>query len=148
MSLIKRDDGLLPSFSGWFNEPFFRDFFGNNMQRYSSSGSTLPSANVKETKDDYRIELAAPGMSKEDFKVSLEGDVLSISSEKTEESNNEDENYSRKEFSYQGFYRSFQLPQAAEPEKVAAKYKDGILHITIPKKEEAKKKEPRMIQIS
>jgi HSP20 family protein len=149
MSLMKRDEGFLPAFSGWFNDPFFRDFFGGGLQNYSPIRTTLPSANVKETKDDYKIELAVPGMSKEDFKVSMDGDMLSISSEKTEESGDQsEENYNRREFSYQSFYRTFRLPKASESDKIQAKYKDGILHVTIPKKEEAKQKEPRLIEIS
>lgn len=149
MALIKRDEGFLPAFTGWFNDPFFHDFFGGNRPRYASPRTTLPSANLRETKDDYQIELAAPGMSKEDFTVSLDGDVLSISSERSEESGkNDDENYSRKEFSYQSFYRSFQLPQAADSGKVTAKYRDGILQVVVPKKEEAKEKTPKTIPIS
>lgn len=150
MAIMKREEGFLPAISDWFREPFFRDFFGGNVQPFSSSRSTLPSANLKETSDDYQIDLAAPGMSKEDFKISLDGEMLSISSEKSEESSDggDDGNYSRKEFSYQRFYRSFQLPQAADADQVKAKYQDGILHLSIPKKEEAKKKRPRTIQIS
>lgn len=95
----------------------------------------MPSVNLSETDSEYQIDLAAPGMKKEDFKVEIEDKTISIASEKEErfEENNENENYTRKEFNYSSFRRSFHLPDAAEKEKIDAVYRDGILRITIPK---------------
>jgi HSP20 family protein len=111
----------------------------------------LPSVNIAETNDSFNIEVAAPGMKRDDFKVELDNNVLTISSEvenKKEEKDKEG-NYTRKEFSYQSFQRSFALPEnKVEGEKIAARYADGILHITVPKKEEAKVKPARKISIS
>ncbi|HEV2831196.1 MAG TPA: Hsp20/alpha crystallin family protein, partial [Hanamia sp.] len=96
------------------------------------------------------VEVAAPGMSKKDFKVELDGNTLTISSEKSrEEENKEDERYSRKEFSYQSFQRTFTLQKdVVDIDKIEAKYENGLLYLVIPKKEEAKQKAPRLIEIS
>ena len=94
--------------------------------------------------------MAAPGMNKNDFKVELNGNSLIITSEKNfEEETKEDERYTRKEFSYQSFQRTFQLAKdVVDAEKIQARYENGVLHLIIPKKEEAKQKPPRMIQIN
>lgn len=104
-------------------------------------GSNLPSVNLKETDNKLEVELAAPGMKKEDFKVEIDNNMLMISSEKQEEKKEErkKDNYLRKEFSYQSFYRSFYLPEYIDENKVEASYKDGILHVAIAKKEGVKK---------
>jgi HSP20 family protein len=96
------------------------------------------------------VEVAAPGMSKKDFKIELDGNALTISSEKTNrQEDKEDEKYTRKEFSYQSFYRTFTLPkEVVDVDKIEAKYDNGLLHLLIPKKEEAKQKPPKLIQIS
>jgi HSP20 family protein len=106
--------------------------------------------NIKETNDAFDVEVAAPGMKKDDFKVELDGNMLTISSEKTDEANEkEGERYSRREFSYQSFQRTFQLPKdVVDSDKIEARYENGLLHLVIPKKEEAKQRPPRMIQIS
>ena len=106
--------------------------------------------NIKETADNFVVEVAAPGMTKKDFKIELDGNMLTISSEKSDQrEENEDEKYTRKEFSYQSFYRTFNLPkEVVDAEKIEAKYENGLLHLMIPKKEEAKQKPPRLIQIS
>jgi len=93
--------------------------------------------------------MAAPGMNKEDFKVELDGNVLTISSEKQNENEVKDgERYSRREFSYQSFQRSFQLPkEVVDADKIEAKYENGVLKLVVPKKEEAKPRPPKTIQI-
>ncbi|HEV8285789.1 MAG TPA: Hsp20/alpha crystallin family protein [Chitinophagaceae bacterium] len=152
-SLIKKNRSLLPSFSRFWDED---DFFNRGMMNwglsnFADSGSTLPAVNIKETENSYEVEMAAPGMKKEDFKIELENNILTISSEKTEEreEGDEKEKYSRREFSYQSFQRSISLPkEVVDEEKIKAHYKDGMLHLTIPKKEEAKQKPPRKIQIA
>jgi len=153
MSLIKRNKSLLPSFSRlWDDDDFFnRGLMNWGVSNFSDAGSTLPAANIRESEDSYEVELAAPGMKKEDFKIELDNNMLTISSEKTEEYDEENakEKYSRKEFSYQAFQRSFNLPkEVVDEEKIKAHYKDGVLHLTIPKREEAKQKPPRKIQIA
>jgi HSP20 family protein len=152
MSLIKRNKNLLPSFSRiWDDDDFFnRNLMNWGVSNFSDAGSTLPAVNIRETEDSYQVEMAAPGMKKEDFKIELDNNMLTISSEKSEEyEENEKEKYSRREFSYQSFQRSFSLPkEVVDEEKIQARYKDGMLYLTIPKKEEAKQKPPRKIQIA
>jgi len=149
-SLIKRNRNLFPSFSRFWDDD---DLFNRNMSNWGVSNysdTTLPAVNIRETKDSYEVEMAAPGMKKEDFKIELDRNILTISSEKTEEyeEQGEEEKYSRKEFSYQSFQRSFSLPkEVVDEDKIKAQYRDGVLHLTIPKKEEAKQKPPRKIEI-
>jgi HSP20 family protein len=111
---------------------------------------SMPAVNIRESDEEYAIEVAAPGMKKGDFDLRLDHNVLSISSEKEHRNDEKDEkgNYTRREFSFQSFRRSFTLPDAADGEKIKAKYNEGILHITIPKREEMKKRPPRTIDIS
>ncbi|TAN20046.1 MAG: Hsp20/alpha crystallin family protein [Chitinophagaceae bacterium] len=149
MALIRRSDRTLPSLGGWLDDFFMRDFFGGGLPNFSSTNTSLPACNIRETADNYEVEMAAPGMSKQDFKVTLDGSLLSISSEQSEHSEDHDDgNYSRREFSYQAFQRTFQLPkEVVDEDKIEAKYKNGILHLTIPKREEAKQKPPKMIEV-
>ncbi len=99
---------------------------------------------------NFEVEVAAPGLKKDDFKVELDGNMLTISSEKKNEwEEKEDERYTRREFSYQSFQRSFQLPRdVVDENKIQAKYDNGVLHLVIPKKEHAKQRPPRMIKIN
>lgn len=116
---------------------------------FSSTNTSLPAVNVKETDDDFVIELAAPGMDKNDFKINFKNNVLTISSEKKNESEEKSQNYTRKEFSYQSFQRSFTVSDnAVLGDKISAKYNNGILHITLPKREELKPQPEREIKIS
>ncbi len=152
MSLIKRNKNLLPSFSRiWDDDDFFNRSLTNwGLSNFSDAGTTMPAVNIKETEDSYEVEMAAPGMKKEDFRIELDNNMLTISSEKTEEhEENGKEKYSRKEFSYQSFQRSFNLPkEVVDEEKIEAHYKNGVLLLTIPKKEQAKQRPPRKIQIA
>jgi len=142
---------MLPSLrtrTAWPNlvEEFFNgDLFPRFMD--AESKQSLPAVNIIESKEDYRIDVAAPGLNKEDFKVNLENNVLTVSSEK-EEKQEEDGKVMRKEFSYYSFSRSFTLPLTVNAEKIRATHKDGILQVIIPKKEEAKEKPSREIKIS
>ena len=128
------------------------NFFGRDMLDFDETQRTgsMPAVNIKEGDNEYNIEVAAPGMEKGDFKLNLDNNILTISSEKQQhqEEKNEKGEYTRREFSYQSFRRSFTLPDSADSDSINASYKDGILQIAIPKKEEAKKKEPRTIDIS
>jgi HSP20 family protein len=108
----------------------------------------VPSANVIEHETEYAIELSAPGKKKEDFKVEVEGDFLHVSSERKEEKEDSKPNFRRREFSYNYLSRTFRIPENAIGEKVAARYENGILHLTIPKKEASPVKEKRSIEVS
>ena len=148
MAITKWRDGArstsaLPSLMENF---FGRDLF--DLGNVAAAGATLPSVNIKETKDNFIVEVAAPGMRKNDFKVRLENNQLIISSEKESSDEKSDQEYTRKEFSYESFQRTFTLPQSAVSENITAKYQDGVLDITIPKKEEEKQKPSKEIKIS
>ncbi|WPP48654.1 Hsp20/alpha crystallin family protein [Catalinimonas niigatensis] len=152
MTLVKRNNGLtsdryVPSVAQFFDDFFTRDFF--DWPSTSNTGTTIPKVNIQETDNEFRVEMAAPGMKKDDFKVELDNNVLSISSEfSKDEAQHTDSKYSRREFSYQSFQRSFRLPETVEADKIKAKYEDGVLHLLIPKREEAKRKPARTIKIS
>ena len=128
--------------------PVLNDLFGDNYLN-DSDWNTSPAVNIAETKEAFRIEVAAPGLKKEDFKINVEKRVLEISSEKesTKEEKRENERYYRKEFLYSSFKRTFSLPSYADTDSITATYKDGILNVTVPKKEEAKEKPIRVIDI-
>jgi HSP20 family protein len=147
-TLVKRN-GFVPSVNTLFDDLFTRDIFDWTDKNFSTIGSNLPSVNLKETDDKLEVELAAPGMKKEDFKVEIDNNMLMISSEKQEEKKEErkKDNYIRKEFNYQSFYRSFYLPEYIDENKVQASYKDGILHVEIAKKESTKKLSHKTIAI-
>lgn len=130
----------------------FDRLFGPDMYDWSDtnySDKTLPSVNILENETEYRVELAAPGLDKNDFKLELNYNTLKISSEKkTENETPEGKFFTRREFSYQSFVRTFTLPQAADSDKIEAVYDKGILSVLIPKKEEAKPKPVRTIGIN
>jgi len=128
-------------------------FFENDLEKwskknYSRTHTTLPAVNIIENKEAYEVQMAAPGFKKGDFNIELDNDLLTISSEKeVDKEIKEDEVFTRKEFSYQSFTRSFRLPELIENEKIKAAYKDGILKIVIPKKDESKPKPARKISV-
>jgi HSP20 family protein len=120
----------------------FDDFFGRPATRPEwTEGVWTPSVDVSETKDNVIINAEIPGMSKEDVKLSVQNNVLTLSGERKQEKEEKDVNYHRIERSYGSFSRSFTLPASVKPDKVKATYKDGILKITLPKSEEAKPKQ-------
>jgi HSP20 family protein len=122
------------------------NFWGDLLD--AGNSCTTPAVNIVEKEEDFQIEVAAPGFSKDDFKVNLNNNVLTISSEKENKKEEDEKNYSRREFSYSSFTRSFTLSEHVDAEKISASYKDGILHIHLPKKEEAKAKPNREIAIA
>ena len=145
--LIKRNDSY-PAFSNLFGDFFDKAFSDWNSTNFSLTNTTLPAVNIQESKDDYLVSMAVPGMSKKDFKLDLNDNILTISSEKNEEKKVEEDNFNRREYSYQSFSRSFTLPKGVvNDEKISAKYENGELKILIPKKEEAKPKAPKQIAI-
>jgi HSP20 family protein len=147
MSIIRRNE-LLPGLN-LFDDFLSRDIWNWGLGNHSTTNTTLPAVNIRETVENFEVEMAAPGMSKEDFKVELDGNMLTITSEKKSEHQEKDgKRYTRREFSYQSFQRSFQLPkEVVDAEKIEAKYENGVLRLLIPKKEEAKPKPAKMIEI-
>jgi HSP20 family protein len=139
---IKNPDNHLPSFNN-----FFRDFMYGDLIAKDTFKS-VPSANISETSSDFKVEIAAPGLNKEDFKVEIENGVLKITAEKKDEKKDENSRFTRKEFSYSAFTRSFNMPEQVATDLISASYENGILLITLPKKEEAKQKPVRAITIS
>ena len=149
MTLVKRNGSLLNPLPVLFDDFFNRDLFNWGNSNFSNTNTTIPAVNIKETAGHYDVEVAAPGMTKNDFKVELDGNSLTISSQKSNQKEEMgDERYSLKEFSFQSFQRTFTLQKdVVDIEKIQAKYENGLLHLLIPKKEEAKQKPPRLIQI-
>lgn len=142
MSDVTKKDQLPGLFSNWpFSNSFLDDF---NMPALAKKGmDTIPSVNIKDNNGDYKLEFAAPGLSKEDFDVHVENGVLTVECEKRKSEHETDDNFTRKEFQYTSFKRSFGLPENIKEEDVVANYKDGILTVSVPKKvanNEAKRK--------
>lgn len=147
MSLARRND-VLPAWSNFFNDFFDRDWMDWSTRNFSETNTTLPSVNIKEDKDGFEVDMAAPGFEKKDFKIDLNNAVLTISSEKKiEKETKKDQQFTRREFSYQSFNRSFTLPNTVDSDKITAKYDNGILKINVPKKEAAKPKPVKSIEI-
>ncbi len=127
------------------------DFFGkNSLSSFFSDGAdySVPAVNIKENDKNFEIEVAAPGLSKEDFKVNVEKNILTVSSEKEVNNETEKDNFMRKEFGYNSFSRSFSIPETINMEKIKASHKNGILTIDLPKLEEDKLKHRHEIKIS
>src|SRR4051794_38672310 len=122
----------------------FDDFFKPWNEWYHSGSATrtvtVPSVNVAETDQNYSVAVAAPGLKKEDSKIDVAGNMMTISAEKEEEKEEKEGKYNRKEYNYSSFSRSFTLPEEVNREQIQAKYEDGILRLTLPKKVEVKKK--------
>lgn len=139
MSLIKRNRLYFPAMEDFFGP----DWFGGT----SDGMNTLPAVNIKESEKNFELELAIPGQKREDFNVEVDDNVLTISMETRVEDESVTDNYTRKEFSYSSFSRSFTLPETIDETKIDASYRDGILRVLLPKKEEALPKPKRMISI-
>ncbi len=151
MSLIRRNGGdVFQGLPSLFNDALLRDFWNWGLSNHSSTNTSIPAVNIKETNDHFVVEMAAPGMTKDDFKIELDNNLLTISSERQNENEEkEDDRYTRREFSYQSFQRTFNLPkEVVDADKIEARYENGLLHLVIPKKEEVKQRPPRMIQIA
>ncbi|MCX7549309.1 Hsp20/alpha crystallin family protein [Xanthomarina sp. F2636L] len=142
----RNSNGNYLNVSDWLDDIFNRDLpsvFTSNF----NTGMSLPKINIKETADAFMVEMAVPGLKKSDFHIDLDNQVLSISTETKEETEHKEENYTRREFGYSSFKRSFNLPESINDEKINANYENGILSILLPKKEEAKQKPARSIKI-
>jgi HSP20 family protein len=134
MSKHKNENFTPTLFSDIFNDA---KFFGRNWLEKEFSQS-LPAVNIHESNKDFSMEFAAPGFKKEDFKVNIDNNVLTISAAKQEEKNEEGKRYTRKEFSYNSFSRAFTLPENVNADKIDARYTNGILKLSVPKLEETK----------
>lgn len=154
MSLVKfrrRPFGNLVKSDFFDLDNFFDNRFWNTglMDNPFWNGKTMePALNIKETDDNFEIELAAPGFSKKDFEVTIEDGCLNITAEKERSDEEREENFTRREFSYSSFQRSLQLPESIKQEEIKAKYNDGILSFKLVKKEEAKKRPPKVIEVA
>lgn len=125
--------------------PFIFDEFFNpwnsffDMDLFNGRVMTMPAVNITDNKDDFMVSLAVPGMKKEDFNIDVEGSMITISCEKEEKKEEKEKKFTRKEYNYASFKRSFTLPVEVNKEKIEARYEDGILKLMLPKKEELKK---------
>jgi HSP20 family protein len=137
---LEKTSSFLPSAFDDLLKPWkeiMNDLNGNR----SWASFTVPAVNIREDKDVYKLTMASPGMKKEDFKIDLDGGVLTISAETEEKKEKEGEKFRRKEYSYSSFSRSFNLPDAVNKSKIEATYEDGVLTLKMPKKEDAKKEQ-------
>lgn len=141
MSLIRRNPGLFPSI---WNDVLTPDWFGGT----DFQNHTLPAVNIREAETHFTLELAVPGMKKEDFNIEIDDDVLTISMEREAEKQEEQNGYTRREFRYSSFKRAFTLPETVNEDAIEAEYTDGILRFSLPKREEALPKPKRLIEIA
>jgi len=150
MTIARLSDNLYPSFPSFLNRFFEGDLMDWSRSNFADTNSTLPAVNIRENKDEFMIDVAAPGMKKEQINVDYENGRLTISSEKREEKKDHSKDaYTRREFSYMSFQRSFTIPEnLVDGEKIKASYNEGILHIILPKREELKPKPARQIKIN
>ncbi|WKK64598.1 Hsp20/alpha crystallin family protein [Lutimonas zeaxanthinifaciens] len=146
---VLRKHNAMTGFPAWtsFIDELFGEEFANVKTSNFNKGISTPKVNIKESEEAYTLDMAVPGFNKSDFVIDIEDETLSISMEVTKEDEKTEENYSRKEYGYASFKRSFSLPETVEQEKIEATYKDGILSVSIPKKEEAKPKPARKIVV-
>jgi HSP20 family protein len=146
-TLAKRGENMPSLFNDLFRP--WDSFFDLNGGSGSPSFGTMnvPAANIIENKDHYEVNLAAPGMKKDDFNIDVEGNLLTISAEKEEKKEEKDERYSRQEFSYTSFSRTFTLPNWVNKDKIDASYDNGLLKVHLPKTEEAKKLSSKHITV-
>ncbi len=140
MSIVKRSNVLFPSF---VNEILKPDWFGG-LENFQTQ---IPAVNIKENEKDFELELSIPGRKKEDFNVEIDKDILTVSAEQKTENTTSEANYTRREFGYSAFQRSFTLPETVNEEAVNASYEDGVLRFVLPKKEEALPKPKRLVEI-
>jgi HSP20 family protein len=147
----KTNSSLFPAIPSLMDDFFGRDWLDSTLGDWKTIGSTLPAVNVRESNDGYVIEVAAPGMKRDDFKVELDNNVLTISAQMEDSHQQKDQegNYTRREFSYQSFQRSFSLPQnKVKGDEITARYVDGVLHVTVPKTEDAKTRPAKQIAVA
>lgn len=137
MKSVAKREGLIPTMNHLIQDFFSTDIMDWNRTNFAALDSTLPTVNIKETAKNFKIEVAAPGLKKEDFDINLKNHVLSIKAEHEENKvkTNKKENFSHREYNYQSFCRTFNLPETANDEKINTTYKNGILNISVAKKQ-------------
>jgi HSP20 family protein len=141
MTLVKKTNGNAPELESMFGDFFdFNEFFPF---KGITTFKSVPSVNVIENGKELKLEVAAPGLSRNDFKIEINRGILTISAEKKDEQLEENDRYTRREFNYSSFSRSFSLPEYILEDQVQAKFDDGVLKVTLPIKEELKKKESK-----
>ncbi|MFC4094400.1 Hsp20/alpha crystallin family protein [Euzebyella saccharophila] len=140
MSIVKRNNLVFPSL---MNEIFKPDWFGG----VDHISFDVPAVNIKDNEKEFELQLAVPGRKKEDFNIEVDNDVLTISSDRQHEDEVKEGNYTRREFSFSSFKRSFTLPETIDSDKINAEYEDGILKFVLPKKEESLPKPKRLIEL-
>ena len=143
MSLIKRSDWPALVNGTWLSDFFDDRLFDSDWLRKQS----MPAVNVNESDDRFEIEVAAPGLTKKDFNITVDNNVLTISSEKEEEKEEKEKDYTRREFSYNAFSRSFTMPDNVNQEDIKASYEDGILKLHVAKKDIVKGKMKKAIEV-
>ena len=141
---LSRLSEKMPSF---FNDLFrpWDEWF--DTRGYSGRTMNMPAVNITEQKDSFLVSLAAPGMKKNDFRIDVDGNILTISAEKEESTEEKDKKFTRKEYNFSSFSRSFSLPEEVNMEKIDAKYEDGVLKITLPRRQESKKNAAKQIAV-
>lgn len=145
---LAKASSFLPSSFEDFLKPWKEAISDLNGGR-SWASFTVPAVNISEDKDSYNLSMASPGMKKDDFRIDLEGDVLTISAEVEDEKKQEDGKFRRHEYNYSSFSRSFNLPDSVEKSKIEATYTDGVLKLKMQKREEARKNgESRKISVN
>lgn len=141
---------MLPTILRRSSRPFYMpNFFDDDFfPVLNSRTSSMPAVNIKEDEKNYFLDLAIPGMDKKDLNISINEDVLTISSELKNETSEERDGYKKKEFNYSSFCRSFYIPDNVNRDKIEANYKDGVLTVSLPKMEEEKKNLSRQVTIA
>ena len=148
MATIEKRQSQHPTRPGSFwNNPLDRFFRNDFMNLWNNGPERMPSVNIREEKDKYSVELAVPGLKKEDINVDVEGNMLTISCEKEEETKEGENDYSHREYNYSSFSRSLTLPENVDSSKISARYTDGVLRLGIPKREPSQKEKSSKIKI-
>lgn len=141
---LTRATETMPSLFNDFFKPWNEWFDGGNLLGRTMN---MPAVNITEEKDEYKVSLAVPGMKKDDFKIDVDGNMLTISSEKEESKEEKDKKFTRKEYNYSSFSRTFTLPEEINKEKIEAKYEEGVLKVSLPFTEKAKKPAAKHIAV-
>ena len=139
MNLIRKQAPFFPS--------LIDDFINQDWNLKAPSSTTLPAVNIKDLEAQFEIELAVPGMKKSDFEIEVEDGLLSISSSMEEEQVTEKGKFTRREFSYNSFKRTFTIPDSVDPSNIEAQYSEGVLQLRLPKRKEALPQPKKLIKI-
>ena len=146
MSALTKVKGALPTFfDDFFSKPWNEWFDGNGLLQRTL---TVPAVNIEEENNHYKASLAVPGMNKDDFRIDVEGDILTISAEKEEKKEEKDKKYTRKEYNYSSFTRNFTLPEEVKKDNIDARYTNGVLELILPKKEVSKERTTQKIPVN